>query len=125
MIEDLHQDLKKETIVEVRTVKNEMIADLHQDLKKETIVEVLSATKEVIADLHQDLKKETIVKVRTEKKVVNLLSLKRNLEVLKKDPLKNFLRNLQFNSNNFSSVDLNQQNWQILSNLNFTNPCPH
>jgi hypothetical protein len=63
----------------------------------------------VIADLHLDIK-EMIEKVHMVKKIVNLLSSKRSQEVSKKNPLKNSPRNLNFNSNNFSLLNLNQQN---------------
>jgi len=78
-----------------------MTEDLHQDLKKEMIVGVHLVKKEMTEDLHQDLKKEMIVGVHTVKKMVNFLSSKKSLGVLKKNLLKNLPRNLHFNLNNF------------------------
>ena len=95
-------------IKEYLLATKEMIEGLHRDLKKETTVKIHLVTEEVIADLHQDLRKETIVEVHMVKKAANLLSLKKSLVVLKKNLLKNLLGNLQFNSNNFSSLNLNQ-----------------
>ena len=69
-----------------------MIVDQPQDLK-----EMIA---EVIVDQPQDLK-EMIAEVHMVKKVVKPLSLKRSLEVLKRNLSKNLQRNLLFNSNNF------------------------
>ena len=66
-------------------------------MKKETIEKVLLAIEELTIDLHQDLKKETTVEVHLVKKVVNLLSSKKSLGVLKKNLLKKLPRNLYFN----------------------------
>ena len=62
---------------------------------------------EATVDLHLDLK-EMIEKAHLVKKAANPLSSKRNLEVSKKNPLKNSLRNLNFNLNNPSLLNLNQ-----------------
>ena len=99
--------VKKETTEGVLLDTEEMIADLHLDLE-ETKTKVLLGTEEMIADLLRNLK-EVIAKVLLEKKIVqhlkNLLDLKRNLVVLKKNRLKNFQRdpNLNFRPSLFFS----------------------
>ena len=96
------QDLN-EMIVEAHTVKKEMIekdllateeviVDQPQDLNEMTV--------EVIVDQPQDLN-EMVAKAHMVQKAVNLLSLKKNLEVSKRNLSKNLQRNLLFNLNNF------------------------
>ena len=91
MIVDHRQDLKKEMIVEVHSVKKEMIK------------EVLLETEEMIVDHRQDLKKEMIVEALTVRRAVNRLGSKRNLQVLRKNLIRNLLSNPQFNLNNYFS----------------------
>ena len=83
-----------------------MITGLHQDLeerkievllvKKETIDVVLLAIREMITGLHQDLE-ETGTRALLVRKMdhqENLLDLKKNLMVVKKNHLTNFQKNL-------------------------------
>jgi len=87
--------VKKEMTEKVLLVKKEMTEEDH------LVIE------EAIADHHLDLK-EMIEKAHSVKKVANLLISKRSLEVSKRNPLKNFLRNQNFNTNITSSSNLNQ-----------------
>jgi hypothetical protein len=99
--------VKKEMIEKDLLATEEVIVDQPQDLN-ETIVEVIvdqpqdlnETIVEVIVDQPQDLN-ETIVEAHTVKKVVNPLSSKRNLEVLKRNLSENLQKNLLFNLNNF------------------------
>jgi len=75
---------------------NEMIAEVIVD-QPQDLNEMIA---EVIVDQPQDLN-EMAAKAHMVKKVVNLLSSKRKLEVSKRNLSKNLQRNLLFNLNNF------------------------
>ena len=115
MIIEPHQDLEEKRI-EVLIIKKEridvalleieeMIVELRQDLeemkmevllvKKESIDVVLLVTEEMTTGLQQT-SEETITKALTVKKIdhlENLLDLKKNLAVVKKNYLINFQKN--------------------------------
>ena len=85
-----------------------MIVGQPQDLNEMTAEVIVGQpqdlnemTAEVIVDQPQDLKKEMTAEAHMVKKAVNPLISKKNLEVSKRNLLKNLQRNLLFNLNNF------------------------